>query len=234
MLRTLNIVGALMSYQSFLEKGSTLQGGSARFSRPTFKARDQRPPGINLHLLLAALLPLGNPLVLADRHLDRRSQQAAEQAGKRPSLAAARHMTRGGGRAQRQSRLKEQACCNRSCGKRSASRRARWRQLAGPQPPGLLLPNHASMHSAAKLKQPSFRPARPQLACSAQSSPIVHRYMRLALLRASRRLPHCIARRFAAGAPVAASASPMQAATPREKVSLSLSFRARQPSPCAL
>jgi hypothetical protein len=82
---TLNTDGAFISYQSFLLKGSTLQEDNKHRhqtrnrSGPDLRAREgsERTPDLrkrrgrgrrNSRLLLASFLPLGNALILADRH----------------------------------------------------------------------------------------------------------------------------------------------------------------------
>ena len=104
-VRCVNMLGALTSYQSFLEKGSTLHGNRNAVS-PTCtgtkgrlqplswsacrEATGKGPGGAShSHFLLAALLALGDALVLADRH------GGGLRAG--PPAAGARRAARGGG-----------------------------------------------------------------------------------------------------------------------------------------
>jgi hypothetical protein len=71
MFLTLKTDGALMSYQSFLEKGSTLRDNEAnRLQIGGRKGGGWGRERANSRLLLATLLPLGDPLVLADCHCD--------------------------------------------------------------------------------------------------------------------------------------------------------------------
>lgn len=71
-LRTEKTEGALMSYQSFLEKGSTLQDNEQRMnetSNSRFYCEERNGGGrASSRLLLASLLALADPLVLSHRH----------------------------------------------------------------------------------------------------------------------------------------------------------------------
>lgn len=71
-LRLVNMLGALTSYQSFLEKGSTLKRHKTRSESKLCCANANHSRGgssCDLHLLLATLLAFRDPLVLADGHI---------------------------------------------------------------------------------------------------------------------------------------------------------------------